>query len=101
MSKKDLKKKKLIEKKLISRSNIWRIWNVKRKIMKILENRVRQWVERIIKLILLIIMGSVISGRSQVSFEYEDCLEHEGCICIEKYTGNKKTFDLPETIEGK
>lgn len=58
-------------------------------------------MERIIKLILLIIMGFVISGCSQVSFEYEDCLEHEGCICIEKYTGNKKTFDLPETIEGK
>lgn len=58
-------------------------------------------MKKIIELILLILVVLVLPGCSKVTFEYEDCLEHEGCICIKKYTGNKKTFDLPETIEGK
>ncbi len=40
--KEGLKEKEVNRKKLISRSNIWRIWNAKRKVMKILENRGRQ-----------------------------------------------------------
>ena len=58
-------------------------------------------MKKIIGLILLILVVLVLPGCSKVTFEYEDCWQHDGCIRIKQYTGNKKTFDIPETIESK
>ena len=58
-------------------------------------------MKKIIKLVLLMLLTFAMSGCCKDSFEYEACWRHKGSIIVNKYTGNKKTFDIPEKIESK
>ncbi len=60
----------------------------------------------IINLMILLLLIITLAGCGKDSFEYVDTkktdgYEHDGYAIITKYTGNKKTIDIPEMIDNK